>query len=389
MSSIKYKTEDGYISVPLNIIGSRVYLEDYDDGEVIPELVDDNAKLGIGIGTCSTSSGNELEVTLSGYKLVKNGMIAVTFEYDVPSGATLNVNGKGAKPIYNEGSSITADTIKAGKTVMFCYDGTNYVVTSLGGSGKIPELLVVNLTSNDGDGDANLIGATITITDDNIVNTPDNIIYQGTWQGDDILVNIDEGIDYTINVGTVTDYFTPNSQSYTSVAILTRNVQFKYIKAYVDLGLSVKWSSGFMAYNSETQSYEIGQQTNGSNVTFSWGNITPYQSGEVYSNTPGGQLTSDISSGSTTYDAARANLGSPWRMPTYTEIQELWNNTNRENVPGGYKLINKSDSSKYIYVQNQFPSTNYIGGTVGWFQIGYGPQPDGHRDWAWAIRPVR
>ena len=33
MASIKYKTEDGYISVPLNIIGSRVYLEDYDDGE--------------------------------------------------------------------------------------------------------------------------------------------------------------------------------------------------------------------------------------------------------------------------------------------------------------------------------------------------------------------
>ena len=393
MASIKYKTSEGYTSIPMNIIGSRIYLEDYDDGEVIPELVDDNAKLGNGIGTCSTSTGTALEVTLANYKLVKNGIVAVTFENDVPANATLNINNKGAKPIYNEGSAIEADVIKAGKTVMFVYDGTNYVVTSLGGGGgKIPELLVVHLTSTDGDGDTNLIGATITITDDNIVNTPDNIIYQGTWQGNDILVNVDEGIDYTINVGTVTDYFTPNSQSYTSVAVLTRNVQFKYIKTYVDLGLSVKWSSGFMVYNSETQSYEIGQQTNGSNVSFSWGNITPYQSGEVYSNTPGGQLSSDIPSGSTTYDAARANLGSPWRMPTHTEIAELWNNTNRENVPGGYKLINKSDSSKYIYVQTNFPSTNLSAGNpniCGWFQIGYGPQGDGHRDWAWAIRPVR
>ena len=96
----------------MNIIGSRIYLEDYDDGEVIPELVDDNAKLGNGIGTCSTSTGTALEVTLANYKLVKNGIVAVTFEYDVPANATLNINNKGAKPIYNEGSAIEADVIK-------------------------------------------------------------------------------------------------------------------------------------------------------------------------------------------------------------------------------------------------------------------------------------
>ena len=135
MASIKYKTSEGYTSIPMNIIGSRIYLEDYDDGEVIPELVDDNAKLGNGIGTCSTSSGTALEVTLANYKLVKNGIVAVTFEHDVPANATLNINNKGAKPIYNEGSAIEADVIKAGKTVMFAYDGTNYVVTSLGGNG--------------------------------------------------------------------------------------------------------------------------------------------------------------------------------------------------------------------------------------------------------------
>ena len=147
MASIKYKTNEGYVSIPLNIIGSRVYLEDYDDGEVVPELVDDNAKLGNGIGTCSTSSGTALEVTLDNYKLVKNGIVAVTFENDVPANATLNINNKGAKPIYNEGSAIEANVIKAGKTVMFAYDGTNYVVTSIEDSATGLEIVAASGTT--------------------------------------------------------------------------------------------------------------------------------------------------------------------------------------------------------------------------------------------------
>lgn len=130
MASIKYKTEDGYVSIPLNIIGSRVYLEDYDDGEVVPELVDDSAKIGNGIGTCSTSSGTALEVDINNYKLVKSGIVTITFQYDVPANATLNINNQGAKAIYKGGSAITEGVIKAGSTIMLTYDGTNYVVSS-------------------------------------------------------------------------------------------------------------------------------------------------------------------------------------------------------------------------------------------------------------------
>lgn len=93
-------------------------------------------KLGNGIGTCSTAAATAAkEVILQDYELVKNGFVAVTFSYDVPANATLNINSKGAKPIYYQGAAITAGVIKAGDTVTFCYDGTNYVISSFGGGG--------------------------------------------------------------------------------------------------------------------------------------------------------------------------------------------------------------------------------------------------------------
>lgn len=227
MASIKYKTEDGYVSIPLNIIGSRVYLEDYDDGEVVPELVDDSAKIGNGIGTCSTSSGTALEVTLDNYKLVKNGIVAVTFENDVPANATLNINNKGAKPIYNEGSAIEADVIKAGKTVMFAYDGTNYVVTSLGGGESVEfvEYLSINLISDYITSDPSLIGATVVVTDD--VNS--ETIFSTTWQGTTIETTINIGTHYTITVGSISGYDNPSSESFVALPSYTRTVDMKYI----------------------------------------------------------------------------------------------------------------------------------------------------------------
>ena len=83
--------------------------------------------IGIGYGTCSTAASTTAkEVTLSGYNLKQNGYVSVLFTYAVPASATLNVNSKGAKPIYYHGSAITADIIGAGDLATFVYDGTNY-----------------------------------------------------------------------------------------------------------------------------------------------------------------------------------------------------------------------------------------------------------------------
>lgn len=53
-------------------------------------------------------------------------------------------------------------------------------------------------------------------------------------------------------------------------------------------------------------------------------------------------------------DAATANMGKKWRMPTKSEFQELIDNTTNEwtTIDGvnGYKFTNKADKSKYIFI---------------------------------------
>ena len=195
-------------------------------GNTLPSLMAPE-KNGSGIGTCSTSSGTALTVSLTGYELVQNGFVAVTFENDVPSNATLNINSKGAKPIYYKGSAITADTIKADDTVMFCYDGTNYVVTSLGGGGAAPvnpnETVNISLTQIYGNSE-DLIGAAVTITDDDTSQT----ILTTTWDGSTITTEIEVNTNYTVSVETISGYTHPQSVSYQAGYQTERNINFQY-----------------------------------------------------------------------------------------------------------------------------------------------------------------
>lgn len=72
---------------------------------------------------------------------------------------------------------------------------------------------------------------------------------------------------------------------------------------------------------------------------FSWGNITGHTGDDgydfgtdnegPYASTPGAELTGNIPT-NTTYDAARHNMGAPWRMPTVGEFQELVANCDSE-----------------------------------------------------------
>lgn len=85
------------------------------------------ASLGGGYGTCSTAAATTAKTaTLSGYSLVTGGTVSVKFTYAVPASATLNINGKGAKPIYYRGSAIAANIIQAGDTATFVYNGSQY-----------------------------------------------------------------------------------------------------------------------------------------------------------------------------------------------------------------------------------------------------------------------
>lgn len=81
-----------------------------------------NVSLGQGYATCSTAAATVAKTaTLSSYALVANGIVAVKFTNDVPAGATLNINSKGAKAIYHKGAAITDGVINAGDTATFIY----------------------------------------------------------------------------------------------------------------------------------------------------------------------------------------------------------------------------------------------------------------------------
>lgn len=61
---------------------------------------------------------------------------------------------------------------------------------------------------------------------------------------------------------------------------------------------------------------------------YNWGGANetePYYENQPYGSTPGNTLTGNIAVGED-FDAARANLGAPWRMPTSAEFAELFAN---------------------------------------------------------------
>ena len=83
----------------------------------------------------------------------------------------------------------------------------------------------------------------------------------------------------------------------------------------VDLGLSVKWASCNVGAECPE---EYGDY-------FAWGEISPKEEYTEDNCTTYDVPMSDIA-GNPAYDAATANWGEDWRMPTVAEIEELYNN---------------------------------------------------------------
>lgn len=122
----------------------------------------------------------------------------------------------------------------------------------------------------------------------------------------------------------------------------------------VDMGLpsGVKWASrdiditkpgGFcdtpFTYEKTFFSWGNIDGHNPSSVSafaYNWGGLNeqePWYEGQVYGSTPGNTLTGNIAVGED-FDAARANLGAPWRMPTSANYGELFANIRYINADG-------------------------------------------------------
>ena len=95
---------------------------------------------------------------------------------------------------------------------------------------------------------------------------------------------------------------------------------------YVDLGLSVKWATCNVGATSPEQA----------GLYFAWGETTGYTGADVrseirqftedvYKAGPAASINTDLT---LEQDAAHANMGGNWRMPTKDEYQELLDNCN-------------------------------------------------------------
>ena len=101
---------------------------------------------------------------------------------------------------------------------------------------------------------------------------------------------------------------------------------------------------------------------------FSWGNVIGHAEGSgydfsdaVYAETPGAALTGNIPVNGT-YDLARHNMGSPCRLPTVGEFQELNSNcdsewTDEDGVAG--RRFTSRNNGNSIF----FPASGYYNGT--------------------------
>ena len=128
---------------------------------------------------------------------------------------------------------------------------------------------------------------------------------------------------------------------------------------YIDLGLSVKWATcnvGATLPEEYGKYYAWGETTMASNFetynckTYAYSKITLQKKGYIDSE---GNLTAQ-------YDAARANWGGDWRMPTYDELDELINNCTwtwtTQNGVNGYKVTGPSGASIFL------PAAGYCSG---------------------------
>ena len=112
---------------------------------------------------------------------------------------------------------------------------------------------------------------------------------------------------------------------------------------YVDLGLpsALKWAT-----------CNVGATTQeGYGNYYAWGETSAKASYNDSNSVTYGQQISDIS-GNATYDAARANWGGTWRMPTKAEIEELINNCTwtwtTQNGVNGMRVTGTNGNSIFL-----------------------------------------
>ncbi len=139
---------------------------------------------------------------------------------------------------------------------------------------------------------------------------------------------------------------------------------------WVDLGLSVKWGTCNVGASSPS---DYGSY-------FAWGETTTKSS---YTSDNCKTHNRDMGSiaGDSSYDAARANWGGNWRLPTEEEMEELivrctWIWTAIKVGQDGYKVTGPNGNSIFLPAAGRYGESLNFAGEYGYYQSAepYGSQ---------------
>lgn len=128
---------------------------------------------------------------------------------------------------------------------------------------------------------------------------------------------------------------------------------------YVDLGLpsGLKWATCNVGAEAPEESGDY----------FSWGETAPKNS---YSNSITYDVEMEDISGNAQFDAATANWGGAWRMPTQSEMSELVIKCTREwttvNGVEGYKFTGPNGNSIFLPATGYYSSTTFYSASCGY-----------------------
>ena len=181
--------------------------------------------------------------------------------------------------------------------------------------------------------------------------------------------------DIDANVDTILANYVTTTALQNALANIGGNSTSEKDAQAVDLGLP----SGTLWADRNVGAVSV----NGSGLYFSWGNTYGHAVGEGYdfsstnySSSIGNGLAATFTSGDARYDAARANMGGDWRMPTSTEFNELINNctwtwTTVDGVPG--YSVSGNGNSIFLPAAGYYNRTSlYDSGSYGrYWSTGY------------------
>ncbi len=248
------------------------------------------------------------------------------------------INAKGTA--YGEEVSFTTKTKTIATVVTTPATNVSYTSAIVGG----------NVTS---DGGANVTESGICYSTSANPTTSNTKITSGSGLGEFMcnLTDLQDGTIYYVRAYAVNEKGTSYGEE---VSFTTKERYYENGYEYIDLGLSVKWATMNVGANTPEDfgNYFAWGETEPKEVynwsTYKWCNgsdttLTKYNTSSVYG----------IIDNKTTLelidDAAHANWGGSWRMPTDAEMTELRNNctwkwTTQKSIKG-YKVTSKSNGN--------------------------------------------